>query len=276
MLSAPKANLFEAEMFHALRRLCVDQGQATNSVFARYRPAAFWEDPLETVVPFDWERILLGEHSAVFLLEIVCRVIVIWLWTASLLRWIGGRSIAQLSIVEFLLVIALGSAVGDSMFYPDVPLFHAMVVILVVVSLDKVVDAALRRWSKAKSLIDGRPVEVMRDGVILCDGLNARKISTLELMELLRLEGIENLGAVRRAYLEPSGGLSLFLFDEPRLGLSIVPPVELVESQQTGADSKPCCRNCGQIGASDLDDCSQCGDKDWTSAKSFTNIRDAA
>ena len=43
-----------------------------------------------------------------------------------MLRWIGSRTIAQLSTVEFLLVIALGSAVGDSMFYAEVPLLHAL------------------------------------------------------------------------------------------------------------------------------------------------------
>jgi uncharacterized membrane protein YcaP (DUF421 family) len=261
-------------MFHSPRLRCVGKGQETNSASARYRLIAALEDLLETVVPFDWERIFLGDHSALFLLEIIFRVVVIWLWTASLLRWIGGRSIAQLSIVEFLLVIALGSAVGDSMFYPDVPLFHAMLVILVIVSMDKAVDAILRRWSNAKSLIDGQPVEVMRDGVIVCDGLNARKISTLELMELLRLDGIENLGAVRRAYLEPSGGLSLFLFDQPRLGLPIVPPVELVESQNAAGDDQVCCRNCGQIAASGVSNCSQCNNKDWTSAERTKKVSD--
>lgn len=46
---------------------------------------------------------------------------VIYAYSLLLIRWVGGRGIAQMSTVEFLLVIALGSAVGDAIFYPEVP-----------------------------------------------------------------------------------------------------------------------------------------------------------
>lgn len=123
----------------------------------------------QPVVAFDWVRVFVGDAPSLFFFEIVFRISVIWLWTLTLLRWIGGRSVAQLSLTEFLLVIALGSAVGDSMFYPEVPLLHAMLVVFGIVSLDKLVDAIIRRSSKAKAIIDGQPIEVLRDGQILGD-----------------------------------------------------------------------------------------------------------
>lgn len=218
---------------------------------------------METVIPFDWHRLLIGEHGALFLAEIIVRVLIIWTWTALLLRWIGGRSIAQLSIVEFLLVIALGSAVGDAMFYPEVPLLHAMLVILLVVGFDKGIDLALRRWSRAKSFIDGVPVEVIRDGVLVCDGLKVRRLSALELMELLRVEGVSNLGAVARGYLEPSGYLSLFAADPSRPGLAIVPPVELGQSPAPAAGAPKCCANCGAIAQTADAACAACGGTEW-------------
>ncbi|GHC55316.1 DUF421 domain-containing protein [Neogemmobacter tilapiae] len=226
---------------------------------------------MQDITAFDWPRLLWGTAPPLFLLEIAFRVLVIWLWTAALLRWIGGRSIAQLSIVEFLLVIALGSAVGDALFYPEVPLLHAMVVILLIVLLDKAVDLALRRWPKAKAVIDGLPVEVLRDGRILCDGLRARRLSTLELMELLRLKGIDNLGSLRRAYLEPSGDISIFRADPPRPGLCIMPPVERDPAKSGSGpvarrDEPSCCRNCGQLGMADQDQCGECGGQGWVKA----------
>lgn len=221
---------------------------------------------MDEIIPFDWHRMLLGDAPPLFLLEILFRVTVMWLWAAVLLRWIGGRSISQMSIVEFLLVIALGSAVGDPMFAPDVPLTHGMLVILLVVLLDKGLDAAIRRWPKAKTFVDGRPVEVLRDGRILCDGLMARGLGTLEVMEMLRLQGVENLGNLRRAYLEPSGELSLFRFDSPRPGLAIVPPVELTDPPPPGPDDQPCCLNCGDLPAVAGDVCDCCGEDRWTRA----------
>ena len=65
---------------------------------------------MDQITAFDWQRIFVGDEPPLFLLEIVFRIAVIWPWTMILLRWIGGRSISQLSLVEFLLVIALGSA----------------------------------------------------------------------------------------------------------------------------------------------------------------------
>ena len=220
---------------------------------------------MDTITPFDWQRMFLGDTPPVFLLEILFRTLLILLWTSVLLRWIGGRSISQLSIAEFLLVIALGSAVGDTLFYPDVPLVHAMLVILVVVLIDKAVDIAIRRWSPVKSVIDGSPVEVLRDGRILCVGMTSRQVGTLELMEMLRLKQIENLGQVRRAYLEASGLLSIFRADPPRPGLPLVPPPEIVSHAHPGADPAAC-TNCGAVEQPAPATCRHCGRESWTAA----------
>ena len=210
---------------------------------------------MDRIAAFDWTRLFIGDEPPLFLLEIVFRIAVIWPWTMVLLRWIGGRSISQLSLVEFLLVIALGSAVGDALFVPEVPLLHAMLAILVVVMLDKLVDMAIRRYRLAKRLIDGHPVEVVRDGIIQTGGLAALKIGNPELMELLRLKGVENLGSVRRAYLEPSGQVSVFRAEPPRPGLPIVPPPELGQGEE-GATG--CCCNCGRA-AEGAGPCGNCG-----------------
>jgi uncharacterized membrane protein YcaP (DUF421 family) len=219
---------------------------------------------LDPIIAFDWPRMLWGDAPPLFLAEILFRVLVIWLWTALLLRWIGGRSIAQLSLVEFLLVIALGSAVGDALFYPEVPLLHAMLAILLIVLLDKAVDLAIRRWQVAKRLIDGRPLEVIRDGRILCDGVTARALGVSELMEMLRLKGIENLGEVRAAYLEPSGELSLFRARPARPGLRISPPVELVDPVAPLPYDRACCCNCGFVAERVAPECAACGASSWT------------
>jgi uncharacterized membrane protein YcaP (DUF421 family) len=64
------------------------------------------------------------------------------------------------------LVIALGSAVGDAMFYPDVPLLHALLVVTVVVVANKGLDVIIARSQQAERAIDGIPEEAVRNGVI--------------------------------------------------------------------------------------------------------------
>ncbi|WP_201772918.1 hypothetical protein, partial [Devosia riboflavina] len=93
----------------------------------------------------DWQGMLIGNEPPTFLLEIVIRTVIIYSYTLALLRWLGSRAIGQLSTVEFLLVIALGSAVGDAMFYPDVPLLHCLLVVTVVVVANKLIDLGIAR-----------------------------------------------------------------------------------------------------------------------------------
>lgn len=215
---------------------------------------------MDQITPFDLDRMLWGTAPALFYLEILVRVAVIWLWTIGLLRWVGGRSISQMSVVEFLLVIALGSAVGDPMFQPDVPLLHAMLVILLVVLADKAVDFAFRHWTKAKRLVDGTPTQLLRDGHLCKAGLDAHGVGSTEVMELLRLAGIRNLGQVEFAFMEPSGDLSIFPFDQPRPGLAIVPPLELRKPQPPGGGSRACCTNCGLVRDQPEGRCLECGE----------------
>lgn len=225
---------------------------------------------MDPVLPFDLERLFFGQHPPLFYAEILFRIAVIWLWTITLLRWIGGRSISQLSLVEFLLVIALGSAVGDAMFYPEVPLLHAMLVILVLVVLDKLSDLAIRRWRTAKTVIDGQPMRLLTEGVILCDGISARQIGTAELTEMLRLRGVQNLGSLSGVWMEPSGQLSIFPAETPAPGLQIVPPLEEQPPAPPAPHETPCCRNCGStsvetdtVGGS----CANCQSRDLTAAR---------
>jgi len=229
------------------------------------------EDP---VLPFELKRMLLGEEPLLFYAEIAVRTFVIYGYTLGMIRWIGGRSVTQLSMVDLLLVIALGSAVGDSTFYPDVPMLQAMLVITVIVCLNKLIDNLIERYDTAKRIIDGRTVAVVRDGRIDRQGLILRDISALELKSLLRLKGISNLGQVEFAFHESGGGLSVFTRETPIPGLPIVPPQDVAPlAPLSGAapGSQACCVNCGSLrvaaGLSEAMPCPDCNRQDgWTPA----------
>ncbi len=229
------------------------------------------EDP---VIPFDLARMFFGTDPALFYLEIVFRTCVVYAYALILIRWVGGRGIAQMSTVEFLLVIALGSAVGDAMFYPDVPLFHAMLVITVVVIINKLLDLLIYRFSAAEKFVDGATVEIIRNGVINVSSLRSTKIGKNELFESLREQGVVNLGEVRQAYLESSGRFSVFRAKPPQPGLPIEPawdvcPLPTYNPGTAVDDVALACCNCGVVIPAPVKvptACLQCGGIVWTSA----------
>ena len=226
---------------------------------------------MDDVVPFDLVRMFVGEAPPLFYAEIVVRTVIIYGYTLLLLRWIGGRSVGQLSVIEFLLVIALGSAVGDSPFYPEVPLLHAMAAITIVVLFNKLLDNAMARSERLQLVVDGRPTTLIEAGRMLTDRVGALNMGPAEIKEAMRIAGIRNFGEVEYAYLEASGKISLFRYDTPRPGLQIVPP-DLVHPRETLTrprdEADLCCANCGYVtsgaalGADER--CDNCGKAHWT------------
>lgn len=232
----------------------------------------------EPVVAFDIGRMLLGDEPPLFLLEIAFRTVIIYGYTLVLIRWIGSRSIAQLSLVEFLLVIALGSAVGDAMFYPDVPLLHCIAVITVVVLLDKALSYAVARNPRLEDAIEGKSIEVVRDGLIHCPALESMNVGHDELFEQLRLRDVEQLGEVKAAYLETNGMISVFKEpdEKARLGLSIEPPWDVRDPPKVRAGDRvatagrlACCR-CAAVIESEaglpVPSCMRCEGRIWHAA----------
>jgi len=158
---------------------------------------------------FDLHRIFLGDLPGAFYVEIALRTAAMFLFALILIRTLGKRSLGQLSIFDFVIIIALGSAVGDPMFYDDVPLLYGMVVVAVVVALERVLALLTSRQSRIERMVDSSPTILVRDGVVDHKALRHEMMSVSELFQALRANGVEQLHDVVLAVLEPSGHISL-------------------------------------------------------------------
>jgi uncharacterized membrane protein YcaP (DUF421 family) len=218
----------------------------------------------------DWQGMFIGDEPPIFLIEIIIRTCIIYAYTLALLRWLGSRAIGQLSTVEFLLVIALGSAVGDAMFYPDVPLLHCLLVVTVVVAANKMIDLGIVRSKTIEHVIDGKPEQAMRDGVICGPFLNSSSLGTSELFQRLREKGIRQLGEVEHAIVEADGVLSVFKAERAQPGLPILPPWEIerpAHIDRRTSDELLSCMQCGHTSRDRaVKNCTRCGHDQWTKA----------
>lgn len=174
---------------------------------------------------FDLQKMLIGDLPWTFTFEIVVRTMIMYLFTVLVVRLMGKRGMGQIAPFEFVIIVALGSAVGDPMFYPDVPLLHAMVVLTTIVVLHRGLAWVTEGHEQMERFVEGAPARVIADGRILTESLDHEEVSRSELFSLLRQEGIEHLGEVRLGYLETSGRLSVFRLPdkEIRQGLSTLP-----------------------------------------------------
>ena len=179
----------------------------------------------KSIVPFDWVRLLLGDPPAGFLLEIVLRVVLIYVFALLMMQVMGKRARTQMNPLEFLVIIALGSATGDVMFYPEVPLAYAALVIALIVGIGALIARFEARSERFRSLLESDPTVLIEAGKLLDHKLTSERISRGELFSQLREAGVEQLGQVRVAILELSGRISVFKYPEgqERQGGSIMP-----------------------------------------------------
>lgn len=177
------------------------------------------------IVPFDLHRMFIGDLPPLFLLEIVFRTFVIYVYTLFAIRYIGKRGMAQLTPFEFVVIIVLGSAAGDPMLYGDVPLLHGMAVITIVVLMHKILNSFTNHSEKLEQLVESKSVKLIQNGEIISEALENESISKQEFFMQLRMKEVKNVGEVESAYIEPSGDISIFKYKETdrKNGLSTLP-----------------------------------------------------
>ncbi len=201
----------------------------------------------------DLQEIFFGDTTLTILVEIVFRTLVMYVYLLVLLRTLGARGIGQLSPFEFAIIVALGSAVGDAMFYLDIPLIECLLVVTVVVLIQHVIVWASNRSDQIEEILEGKPYVLVENGILNTENLYKTALSHGELFMEMREAGAEQLGQVKYAYLEVNGHMSVFLLPEEtvRPGLPIVPPWEIKRPSEMSAgqplpqDGDYACSNCG-------------------------------
>ncbi|MCC6616323.1 MAG: DUF421 domain-containing protein [Anaerolineae bacterium] len=163
---------------------------------------------------FDLGRIFLGDLPPLFLLEIALRTTILFGYTMIILRVVGHRGLGQLSMAEFTLIIALGSAVGDPMIYADVPLIHGMFALTIMVLLQRFFTYLNIHSKRIRHIFEGETIRLVKDGAFDLDGVRRAHMSAKEIFAELRQGGAEDLRQVKRAYLETDGQVSVFLYGE--------------------------------------------------------------
>jgi uncharacterized membrane protein YcaP (DUF421 family) len=159
----------------------------------------------EPIKPFDWERMLIHDLPWLYLGEVALRTIIMFTVLLLALTVSGKREVKQLSVYELVLLIGLGSAAGDPMFYHDVPLTAAIVVFVVMMGCYKFITRLSDRNKTLREAIEGKAVYVVQNGCILSQNFDQEDLGQEELFSELRQVGVEQLGQVRIAILEPSG-----------------------------------------------------------------------
>jgi uncharacterized membrane protein YcaP (DUF421 family) len=174
---------------------------------------------------FNWKELLLGSEEWNFLPEVIIRTLVMFAIILVSLSILGKRGVKQLSVFELVVIIGLGSAAGDPMFYKDVGLIPAIIVFIIIISLYSWVTHWVGKSKKIEQLVEGKPICLVKDGRFAIDNFSKEALGQDEFFSELRLKGVSHLGQVENAIIETNGGISVFFYPENEIkyGLPILP-----------------------------------------------------
>ncbi|MFZ5592417.1 MAG: DUF421 domain-containing protein [Bacillota bacterium] len=162
--------------------------------------------------------------------QTIWRTLLVYIIVLVIVRIIGKRGIGQLSPFDFVVAIILAELATMPMQYPDLPLWHSILPLLVLALLEIMLSFAALHSYRLRQLLDGQPQIVIKEGRILKRELRKARYNLDDLMAQLREKGYPDVADVETGVLETSGRLSVVPRSHRRpltpADLGIMPPKE--------------------------------------------------
>jgi uncharacterized membrane protein YcaP (DUF421 family) len=230
------------------------------------------------LLTIDWSAFFIGTEDWEFLLEISLRTLIMYIIILFSLRLLGKRGVKQLSIFELVVIISLGSAAGDPMFYKEVGLTVPVVIFAVIVACYRLTTYLTAKSTKIDDLVEGKATYLIEDGEFSFKNFGKEGLAHDEFFSELRQQGVSHLGQIATAILETSGNVSVFFAadDKVKYGLPILPSeFESGSCEITKAGKYACCfcGNVVQVSPKKKHVCKKCNHDEWVLAINSIRIK---
>jgi uncharacterized membrane protein YcaP (DUF421 family) len=143
-------------------------------------------------------------------MDSVLRAAAVYLILLVIMRVAGKRTLAQVTVFDFILLLIIGEATQQALLGEDFSIVNAAIVIGTLVLLDIGLSVLKLRSPKLDRIIDDSPVVIVDHGKLLRDRMDRARIDEQEILVAAReLHGLEKLEQIKYAVLERSGGISI-------------------------------------------------------------------
>lgn len=147
--------------------------------------------------------------TAVPIVEIVFRTIVVYAVLLVLLRIAGKRELGQMSVTDLVVILVIANAVQNSLNAGDVSLVGGLVSAATLILMNVLLDRFGRRIPLFGRFFIEQPTLLLRDGNLIPENIEREDVSREEIEMAAREHGIADLSDVSAAVLEPDGSISI-------------------------------------------------------------------
>lgn len=158
-----------------------------------------------------WHELLLPKPSWA---EKILRPLIIYLTLMVMFRLVAKRELAQATLFDFLIILLISNVVQNAIIGDDNSVLGAIAGAVVLVILSGTLNRITSRSRKARYILEGKPVVLVRNGKIDDKAMLEQAVSRNDLLSAIRKQGIARLREVQYAILELDGSISVIRADE--------------------------------------------------------------
>src|SRR5688500_6191749 len=114
----------------------------------------------------DLSRILFGEVPGEFFIEIIIRLVIMYIIALVTLRLMGKRMAAQLCRNELADLVSISAAIGVSIQAPDRGLLPSVVIAIVIVLVGRFISRLASKRRRFEELSQGQLSVLVKDSVL--------------------------------------------------------------------------------------------------------------
>ncbi|MCR5208205.1 MAG: DUF421 domain-containing protein [Eubacterium sp.] len=144
----------------------------------------------------------------------IIRAVIIYTFVIIAVRVMGKRQLGELSNHEFVITILISSVATVPLEDNALPLANSLLPILVFISLEIIESAVSMKSQRFSAFLEGKPVFIIRDGVLSEKALKKLRMTVSDVLDNLRRQGVFSLSDVKNAIVETNGKLSVQKTDD--------------------------------------------------------------
>lgn len=147
-------------------------------------------------------------------LELVIRGTLMYWFIYALMRCAGRRDFGSLGMANILLLVLIADAAQNAMAADYKSVGEGMVLVGTLVFWSLFIDVMCYYIPGLRGVLEPDRICLIKDGVMQRRGMRREFITEEELFAELRMQGIDDIKKVRRAYIEPAGDVSVLKYPE--------------------------------------------------------------
>jgi len=156
-----------------------------------------------------WQRCSYYLCMVEGMLNIVLRSVAVYLFIVIAIRLFGKRELAQLSVIDLVLILLISNSVQNAMVGDNTSLLGGLVAAASLFAVNYVLKKFVFRSKRLSDIVQGHAVMLIYEGNILHHRLQEVGISTDELEAAVREHGVPSVSEVNLAVLEVDGNISV-------------------------------------------------------------------